>query len=351
MRLRFTILLVPAALTALGCSAQTLDAGSNGSSSTPAATTRATFGALIDAVTMDDSSLYLACEDGWIYSLAKDGTSPPAQVAPSAVPGSSFVDGIAVDDSNVYWTAQGSSASGGAVLAVPKAGGMPIMLAEGRVRPWGIAVDDANVYWAEQGLATDPQSDDGETGDAGALEWMPKSGGGKPQALASELGVPDFVAMDGDGVVWHDASTVSRVPVAGGPTTMLFSTPAPSKASNLVVTGGVAYFGLDDGAWSIESVSTSGGAPSTLAGDIAQPAGVAVVGASVFWSLAGGPQVGAIDAVLGQGTAVSDVSAPDVEPGVMDEQAMFFLADDQAFYSVEVWQSSGVTVAVRVLPR
>jgi hypothetical protein len=348
---RSLALLFPAAISALGCSPQTLDAGSN-AVPLPAPSTRATFGALVDAVTMDDANLYFACEDGWIYSLAKDGTSAPAQVAMAAVPGSNFTDGLAVDDENVYWTAQGSSASGGAIVRAPKSGGSPETLTTGRIRPWGIAVDDENVYWAEQGLATSPaQSNDGNIGDAGSIMALAKAGGAGPTALARELSTPDFVAVDGDGVVWHDASLIGRVPKAGGASTTLFSTPSPNKASNLVVTGGTAYWGLDDGSWSIASVPTSGGSVSMLASGIAQPTGVAVLGSSVYWSLAGGDQVGAIEAVPAAGGAASAVSPPDVQIGVLDQEAVFLLADDQAFYSVEVWQTSGVTVAVRVQPR
>ena len=48
--------------------------------------------------------------------------------------------GIAVDGSNVYWTA------GEDIMRAPLAGGAPVVVASGQTQPTGVAVDDARVY-------------------------------------------------------------------------------------------------------------------------------------------------------------------------------------------------------------
>ncbi len=337
--------LLPLALTAGGCSAEVLDAGND--LSPPS--TRATLSALVDAVTMDDDNLYFACEDGWIYRLAKEGSSVPERIAPATVPGSNFTDGIAVDDANVYWTAQGSPSAGGAVLSAPKNGGAPVMLAAGMALPWGIAVDDQNVYWADQGGAVDP-SDDGLPQDVGSIQAVAKSGG-PARTLASLLSIPKFVALDGDGIVWQDDSLVGRVAKTGGPPIKLAAMAPASTSSNLVVADGHAFWAVGDGAWSIQSVATTGAGPSTLASDIPQPSNVVVAGSTAFWSLKGGAEVGAVQSVPTSGGIPADVSLPDVQAGAQGQEALFLLVDDRAFYFVEEWQAPTLTVAIRVQPR
>jgi hypothetical protein len=242
------------------------------------------------------------------------------------------------------------------VLSAPKGAtnGVAHTLASNRPMPWGIAVDDDSVYWAERGGSADPVDDDGLPGDLGSIRAMAKTGepGAAPRPLALELNTPDFVALDADGVVWHDATVVARAPKAGGPPLNLLTTGSAAKVSNLVVSQGRAYWALDDGSWSIASASTSGGGSATLASDIPQPAGVAVSGSTVFWALAGGPQVGAVFAASPGGGSPANVTPPDVAAGVEDQQALFVLVDAQAFYFVETWQASGApVVTLRVQPR
>jgi hypothetical protein len=88
------------------------------------------------------------CDDGWLYRLAKTGDAALERIAAAAAPGSSYTNGIAVDDTYVYWTALGDGVSHGAIERAPKTGGPAQALALAEARPMGIAVDDGYVYWS-----------------------------------------------------------------------------------------------------------------------------------------------------------------------------------------------------------
>jgi outer membrane protein assembly factor BamB len=113
---------VPLSLAGLllaGCSGKPLDAGTTYVlASTAPPSTLATVTAQIDAITMDTANLYFTCEDGWVYSLSKS-TSMLTKIAPAgpaAANGSVYTGGIAVDDTNVYWTADATGQVDGQLL-------------------------------------------------------------------------------------------------------------------------------------------------------------------------------------------------------------------------------------------
>jgi len=56
-----------------------------------------------------------------------------------------------VDATRVYWTLLTAGPYGGAVMAVPIAGGAATALATGQPGLAGIAVDATSVYWADMG--------------------------------------------------------------------------------------------------------------------------------------------------------------------------------------------------------
>ncbi|HEY4121003.1 MAG TPA: hypothetical protein VGM56_24235, partial [Byssovorax sp.] len=290
--MRSTAVIGACALALAGCS-ETLDAGSTkaGAGLTADPTTRATFDALIDAVAMDATSLYLTCEDGYLYRVDKAGSAPPSRVAHAAAPGSDYTEGLALDDTYAYWTALGDGLTGGVVLRAPKAGGAVETIASGRARPWGIAVDDASVYWADQGGAL-PSSDVGGIGE-GAILRAPKAGGGVVE-IASMLNAPDSLTLLGDEIVWHEGVAIRAAPAAGGDVSTWLTLPTLFRTPNLVASAARVAWAQNDGEdgsiWSSDAADHV----ATLAAGVDPPASLAITGETLAWNVATGPDAGAI---------------------------------------------------------
>jgi hypothetical protein len=102
-------------------------------------------------VVADTSHLYFTGSD--VYSIPLSGGT----VTTIAVPFGSPI-GLAVDGSNVYFTA-GANSSFGEVLRAPLTGGSVTTLATGQANPGGIAVDGTSVYWVTGGTSASSSTD------------------------------------------------------------------------------------------------------------------------------------------------------------------------------------------------
>jgi hypothetical protein len=101
---------------------------------------------------VDATSVYWLESDGnqptskpSLMKMPKDGGSPVTL----AVPPPTFVSGIVVDATRVYWT--GSSKTDGYVMAVPLGGGAATTLANNQADPLGLAEDATSIYWVDYG--------------------------------------------------------------------------------------------------------------------------------------------------------------------------------------------------------
>jgi hypothetical protein len=95
--------------------------------------------------------------------------------------------------------------------------------------PQGIAVDDTNVYYSETGI------------------WQVAKTGGSPQNLAADS--PQFLALDDAYVYWNGGASIRRVAKGGGGTVTAVVTPSQSPvggvavdATNVYWVGGGAFY-------------------------------------------------------------------------------------------------------------
>jgi hypothetical protein len=106
------------------------------------------------AIAVDATRAYWLL-DGAVWAAALDGG---ATIKLASLPNPFFWLGewLTVDDAGVYvaFSATSFSAHDGAVVRIPLAGGAPVVLASGVVRPSAITVDASHVYWTDTGLGT-----------------------------------------------------------------------------------------------------------------------------------------------------------------------------------------------------
>ena len=149
--------------------------------------------------------------------------------------------GVAVDDTNVYWTIRSGS---GSIRMIPKGGGAPLTLASGQANPTDLAVDATNLYWVNGG----------QTGGDGSVVKMPLKGGPALE-LASAQTRPNAIAIDARSVYWVDSGTIIN--------------------NSGVLTS------IPDGM--VMSVPLNGGTPVVLAQGDNQPVALGIDATHVYW--------------------------------------------------------------------
>jgi hypothetical protein len=169
----------------------------------------------------DSSGLYVVPGDmpaGFpvnpILQLPLDGGAP---VVLGTVPEQQFLEGIALDENNVYTTTdyEGMVPWGswlpGALVAVPKAGGAVVTLAALGTTYFsaGLVVDETSVYWLQW-----PTNEGNATGVLPfAVIKAPLTGGQWVTIGGSQSGcdLPQCMAIDDTSVYWSDGSTIWKV--------------------------------------------------------------------------------------------------------------------------------------------
>jgi hypothetical protein len=138
---------------------------------------------------LDATNLFFADSGkGMIGRVAKTGGATQMLVS-----GEANVQGLAVDDTHVYW----SSFVGNAIKRILKGGGA-IEVVSAASDPRTLAVDSADVFWANQGT--------------GKVLKAPKQGGGPITELNdSTLAVIDDVKLDGDYVYWGSGAPYTNL--------------------------------------------------------------------------------------------------------------------------------------------
>lgn len=351
-RMRFvTFLLVDLAVA--GCGARTpLEVGSGDAGN-------ADGGASIDASHADAPSTPDAAPSS--NRICKTGEAPTVIAV-----GQSHPYAIVVDHDRAYWTNTGVNGTNfGSVRSAPLAGGTAVTLAPGEDAPRGIAIDDANVYFARSQfgeiarvpkaggaitvLATHQDFPEGIALRDGTLFWTTSgtsfSGaltslvpGGAPRALATQLGNPAGLFVDGTHVYWVDEESrgpgpgeVLRIPRAGGAPEVLAS--GQHSPFAIVVRDGRVYWSSNDAVTALDI----GGAPTVLAAKQFFARGIAVDDAFVYWTNAG---AGTVNKMPLRGGAITAIATGEASP-------MGVAIDDSCVY----WTSSGVNDGNGVVKR
>jgi hypothetical protein len=226
-------------------------------------------------VTRDCGQVGAACGSDHTADVGYDG--PP--IADGTCPEGLFTlvidagaSGVALDETTVYWTTYevGDDAATGAILSVPKCGGVPRTLAEHQSVPLLLTLDSTHVYW--------PNSGDG------TVARVAKSGG-TPETLATNQLEPLYVATDGVDVYWttfgqnpelEPSASLARVSVSGGEPQTLSSKQLALGA--IALDGHDVFFGAFT---SLDVVSRNGGAIRPLAA-VGLPIAIVIADESIY---------------------------------------------------------------------
>lgn len=253
-----------------------------------------------------------------------------AQTSVAVVKGLPSAYGLAVDDSDVYWTDNES----GTVMAVPKNGGTPRTLASKQIYPQFIAIDSGHVYW---GNAYSPD---------GFIGRVPKKGG--PVSIVAQVAGIRSIALDVSTAYfteYGDGAPVSSAPLEGGPTTILAD--SQPNAAGIAVHEGVVYWanqGSHDAEGGIMRIPATGGTSSVLVGGQGSPGAIAVDSSGIYWGNEQ-PTRGVMRAPLAGGSPTQ--LAPDpVRVGLaIDDDRVFFANLEGEIKSVPKTGGATCTIA------
>jgi hypothetical protein len=257
------------------------DAGATGDARTAGDT-----GATSDAASCDTTKLASdrlncgACGHSCLGGTCDSNTCQPVMLAT----GLSGVQHLALDIDNIYVTRwNGATETNGSIVQIPKNLGLSNILTEYQVNPDGIAVDDTYVYWANFGPSA---------GGAGSVQKVVKSGG-TATVIAnnqSSNGHGSFVVtVDSINVYWGNYFQVMSCPLGGcaDPDAGGAQLATASGVNAIGASGGVVYWTEGDGMRVSMILSTNAGGSSTpLASNQARPLGLALDtgNALVYWT-------------------------------------------------------------------
>jgi len=282
--------------------------------------------------------------------------------------------GIVADESNAYWTEEGSgSVPSGSLSSVPVKGGSSKTLLVGQYAPLFIAADDTYLFWANfanggsinrvkksDGTAfkklTDANSpagialaSDSVVYSSGTSIWKIPKDGGSAQVLATQTGMnPKGVAIDSTGVYWADVglSAIMFKPSSGAAKSLVGQQKYPLS----VVVDDIYVYWANAGTFVSGECSTSDGSimrankdgsnPITIATAQACPQGLLLAGTRLYWTNLGTKHAsydlnGAIMTATVLGGSIKSLATGQSKPWGIAANKTFLFWTNQGVFSGE----------------
>ncbi len=205
------------------------------------------------------------CNHDCMGTACMNGLCVPTTLAA----GQSSPGNIAQDADYVYWA---NSVQNGAIMRIAKTGTAPEVVAPSSNPPGGLAVDVAAIYWSE-------------SMDNSSVWRLDKSGiedGGAAVALATGQGMSMTLTVDdGAWVYWCTATTVRKVPKAGGTVAYV--------ATNMGHPGGIIWnlgflYWTDAVGGNVYGVDTPDGPVVKVATGQSFPTGITADFTTLYWA-------------------------------------------------------------------
>jgi hypothetical protein len=184
---------------------------------------------------------------------------------------------IVIANGRVYWSSLGNAIEG-SIQSCPMTGcdGSPTVYTATQGGS-GIAVDDTNVYWTQPGPT-------------GRVLMCPITGCAAPVVLTPALGDPGSITVSGGMLYWMDTierTILSCVIADCASTVMTLTTTTHVLDNSRLTTDGVSLYWTNVDEGTVTKMSTTGGATTLLATNLWAPGDVVVDATSVYWSGSG----------------------------------------------------------------
>ena len=241
-----------------------------------------TVGGIATAVTLGSAYSPLAVNDSTVYWSADTAASTSGDVMATAISGASStiatgspgVQGVVIDDTNVYW----ADPTGGTILQRSLGGGGVITVASGQASPVRLTIDSQYVYWTNEGT--------GPNFTNGSIVRAPIGGGQPPTTLASALSSVGGVAVDSTGVYWTSTSdgTVTKCPLTGCNGTYTWQIGSQKVPNEIASDGTNVYWTNTGSGGGVHRASVGGTQSGQPFATASKASGLALDATTVYWT-------------------------------------------------------------------